>query len=563
MGALSIRRIHPRLAACGLLCVAALACDRSRQVAESGRVEVPPAPARIVLAPQDPPVGPPSAVVDLMTEEGVALVRGAWKYRDVDIVRAEGREVGPDLRPSGRLMSTLDYEPKAGVAGFDDSSWPTIEPGSLQARRSTGKLCFAWYRIVLEIPEDVARFSTIGSTVAFEIVVDDYAEVWVNGSLGLRLGDTSGSVVSGFNAPNRVILGEGVKPGDRFEIAVFAMNGPISASPDNFIWVRSATLDFYPATDSAEVRSYGTLVRHDPAIDAIFPPAVKVEKLAGGFEFVEGPVWAEGTLLFSDPNNNVIYRYDPRRKLTIFRTKSGYSGTDIGEYHQPGSNGLTLDHEGHLVICEHGNRRIRRLERNGSLTVLADRFGGQRLNSPNDLVYRSDGTLYFTDPPYGLPGVFDDPRKELPFSGVFRLTKEGEVQLIDDTLQGPNGVAFSPDEDYLYVTNWDLSRKIIKRYQVRADGSTDTGTVFFDMTGSPGEEALDGLKVDRLGNLYVSGPGGVWIVSPEAKHLGTLVVDELPANMAWGDTDGKTLYMTARTGLYRVRLLVPGIRPNG
>jgi len=327
--------------------------------------------------------------------------------------------------------------------------------------------------------------------------------------------------------------------------------------------VRSATLDFYPATDSAEVRSYGTLVRHDPAIDAIFPPAVKVEKLAGGFEFVEGPVWAEGTLLFSDPNNNVIYRYDPRRKLTIFRTKSGYSGTDIGEYHQPGSNGLTLDHEGHLVICEHGNRRIRRLERNGSLTVLADRFGGQRLNSPNDLVYRSDGTLYFTDPPYGLPGVFDDPRKELPFSGVFRLTKEGEVQLIDDTLQGPNGVAFSPDEDYLYVTNWDLSRKIIKRYQVRADGSTDTGTVFFDMTGSPGEEALDGLKVDRLGNLYVSGPGGVWIVSPEAKHLGTLVVDELPANMAWGDTDGKTLYMTARTGLYRVRLLVPGIRPNG
>jgi gluconolactonase len=187
------------------------------------------------------------------------------------------------------------------------------------------------------------------------------------------------------------------------------------------------------------------------------------------------------------------------------------------------------------------------------VTVLADRYNGKRLNSPNDLVYRSDGSLYFTDPPFGLPKAFDDPRRELPFSGVFRLVN-GRLQLLATDLNGPNGLAFSPDERYLYVTNWDPARKVVMRYDVQRDGALAEGRVFFDMTSAPGEEALDGMKVDCSGTLFVSGPGGVWVISADGRHLGTIRVPELPANMAWGDADGRTLYFTARTGVYRMRL---------
>jgi gluconolactonase len=214
------------------------------------------------------------------------------------------------------------------------------------------------------------------------------------------------------------------------------------------------------------------------------------------------------------------------------------------------------------VIDEHGRRRVVRLESNGTITVVADRYEGKRLNSPNDLVYRSDGALYFTDPPFGLPRVFDDTRKELPFSGVYRLAN-GSLQLLTKELTGPNGLAFSPDERFLYVSNWDVARKVIMRYPVLADGSLGAGTVFVDATTShPGEQAWDGVKVDRDGNVYAAGPGGVWVVSPEGKHLGMIEAPETPANIAWGDDDARTLYMTARTGLYRIRLEIPGIRPG-
>jgi gluconolactonase len=303
------------------------------------------------------------------------------------------------------------------------------------------------------------------------------------------------------------------------------------------------------------------VVRVDPALDAIVPPDVRVEKVAEGFDFVEGPVWVRdgGYLLFSDPNANVIYRWSPEAGVGVHRAKSGYTGGDIAQYGQPGSNGLTLDRAGRLTINEHGNRRVTRLERNGVLTVLADRYEGKRLNSPNDLVYKSDGSLYFTDPPFGLPRFHDDPRKELPYSGVFRWA-DGRLSLLATDLSGPNGIAFSPDERHLYVTNWDPKKKVVMRYDVRPDGIAN-GRVFFDMGGAAGEEALDGMKVDERGNLYVSGPGGLWILSPEGRHLGTIRTAELPANFAWGDEDGRTLYITARTSLYRVRLLIPGIRP--
>ena len=351
-----------------------------------------------------------------------------------------------------------------------------------------------------------------------------------------------------------------LKPGQKIQLAVFGMNGPISASPNNFIWVKSATLDFYKAAEPGP--NVGEVVRLDPALDAIVPTPARIEKLAAGFLFTEGPVWVRdgGYLLFSDPNDNRIYRWTPDGDLSVFRTKSGYTGPDIADYGQPGSNGLTLDREGRLTINEHGNRRVTRLEKNGQLTVLADRYDGKRLNSPNDLVYKSDGSLYFTDPPFGLPKFFDDARKELPYSGVFRVA-DGKVQLLTTDLTGPNGLAFSPDEKYLYVDDWDVKKKVVMRYRVERDGTLSHGEVFFDMTSEPGEQALDGMKVDRKGNLYVSGPGGVWIISAAGKHLGTIKAPELPANFAWGDDDGRALYMTARTGLYRIRLKVPGIRP--
>ena len=518
------------------------------------------APAAFSQTVIDPPAGRPDAIIDLGTREGVQLVKGSWRYSNTRIVEVDSKGPGPDLKPSGRPVKTYDYTPKAGGAEFDDSQWEIIDPTTLEQRRSTGKICFNWYRINVTIPERIGAFDPSGSTVAFEVVIDDYAEVWVDGKLPLVLGQTGGQVVKGYNAPNRVVLGRGIKPGQRIQLAIFGINGPISASPDNFIWIKSATLDFYKPIPPAS-RSEGVVVKRDPGLEAIVPPNAKIEKIAGGFQFTEGPVWhPDGYLLFSDPNNNVIYRWSPLGQVTVYRTKSGYKGLDIGEYHQPGSNGLTLDREGRLTINEHGNRRVTRLEKNGVLTVLADRYEGKRLNSPNDLVYRSDGTLYFTDPPFGLPKVYDDPRKELPFSGVFCLC-QGKLRLVSKDLLGPNGLAFSPDEKFLYVDNWDVKKKVVMRYEVKPDGTLSEGRVFFDMTGAPGEEALDGMKVDQSGNLYVSGPGGVWILSPQGKHLGMIQPTELPANMAWGDEDGRTLYMTARTSVYRIRLNIPGVRP--
>jgi gluconolactonase len=284
--------------------------------------------------------------------------------------------------------------------------------------------------------------------------------------------------------------------------------------------------------------------------------------VAGGFEFTEGPVWArQGYLLFSSPNTNAIYRWSPQGQVDVFRSKSGYTGADIGRYIQPGSNGLTFDPEGRLTICQHGNRQVLRVEPHGNTTVLADRYQGKRLNSPNDLVYRSDGTLFFTDPPFGLPMLFDDPRKELAFSGVFAV-RDGVMRLVTDELEGPNGIALSPDERYLYVGNWDPDRKVVMRYELSADGSVSDGRVLFDMTEAPGEDAIDGLKVDQAGNLYVCGPGGIWVLTPDGEHLGTLKLPESPHNLAWGAADGRTLYISALTSIYRIRLEIPGVRPQ-
>jgi len=511
----------------------------------------------------DLPAVLPGAVVDLRTREGVALVGAQWRYSDVKIVEVDHHAPGPDLRPSGPPNRTNDISPHAAAADFDDSAWKPIDPLSLETRRSNGRLAFNWYRTGVTLPERVAGFEVTGSTVVLELVIDDYAEVWVDGKLPAVLGQTGGQLIKGFNAPNRVVLTRSARPGQQIRLAIFGINGPISNPPGNFIWVRSATLDFYrPEQIGAPQPTTGKVVRLDPGLDRIIAPGARLEKLAGGFQFTEGPVWhPDGYLLFSDPNANTIYRWSPEGAVSVFRTKSGYTGFDIGEYHQPGSNGLTLDPNGLLTVDEHGNRRVTRLERTGQITVLADRYEGKRLNSPNDLVYRSDGTLYFTDPPFGLPKAFDDPRKELPFSGVY-MVKDGRVVLLTKELSGPNGIAFSTDEQYLYVDDWDLKHKVLMRYRVNPEGTIANGKVFHDFTRETEPVALDGIKVDQAGDVFVSGPGGVSILSPEGKALGRIVPPEHDANLAFGDADGKALYLTASTGLYRIRVNIPGVRPS-
>jgi gluconolactonase len=507
---------------------------------------------------QSPPV--PDAVVDLRTVAGVEIVQGTWRTAPARIIEVEHRAVGPDLKPSGAANRTNDLAPHAGAADFDDSAWTTVDPTMLEQRRGDGRLSFQWYRFSFIVPDVIGTQPTHGTTIYLELVLDDYAEVWVNGRLPMTVGQSGGSLVKGWNAPNRVLLTRNAQPGERFVIAVLGANGPFSDPPGNYIWMRSATLDVYKPTRAFPFQPVELKVKRlNPAINDLIHTDAVLERVADGFIFAEGPVWVPGStaddgyLLFSDPNQNVIHRWSPDGEVSIFRTKSGYAGTNIGEYRQPGSNGLALDREGRVTICEHGNRRVTRLEKNGTLTVLADRFDGRRLNSPNDLTYRSDGALYFTDPYFGLPQLEKDPSKELAFSGVFCLIN-GTLKLASTDLRGPNGLAFSPDEKHLYIANWDEAKKIVMRYDVLPDGMLTNGVVFFDMTLAAGEEALDGIKVDHHGNLFVSGPGGVWVIAPDGTHLGTLVGPELAANMAWSGEDCSVLYLTARTSLYRLRL---------
>ncbi len=507
------------------------------------------------------------ARLDLTTEAGVKAVQGSWRYADARIVDARFRAPDAQGQPTGAVVATNDIEPHAGGAEFDDSAWLQIPADSLPTRRGTGRVSFNWYRIAITVPERIGDFDPAGADLWFETRLDDYAEVWVDGEIGRAFGQMGGSVVAGWNAPNRLLVGRHVRAGQRIQLAIFGMNGPISDAPTNYIFIHEASLEFRAGTEvpvAVEPHEVNVRVqRDDPRIDSIVPANAKLFKIAEGFQFTEGPIWLpkERALLFSDPNHNTIYRYSSEGVLSVFRDKSGYDGADIGEFGQPGSNGLTLDPKGRLTINEHGRHRVTRLEADGRLTVLADRFRGKRLNSPNDLVYRSDGTLYFTDPPFGLPKFFDDPRKELPFSGVFRW-KDGALSLLASDLKGPNGIVFSPDEKYLYVSNWDPAAKTVTRFPVRTDGSVGKGEIFIDLTARiPGEEALDGMKADRQGNLYLSAPGGVWIFDSTGRHLGTITAPKPVHNFAWGGPDGRTLYLCARSALYRIQLLVPGIRP--
>jgi len=285
------------------------------------------------------------------------------------------------------------------------------------------------------------------------------------------------------------------------------------------------------------------------------------EKIVDDHGWVEGPVWVRegGYLLFSDVVKNTIYRWKEDEGESIFLRPSGYTDTLPFKGAEPGSNGLALDESRRLVFAQHGDRRISRRETDGRVTVLVDRFQGKRINSPNDLVFHSNGDLYFTDPPFGLPMTFDDPAKELPFQGVYRLARNGSLTLLTSELSAPNGIAFSPDERTLYVSNADAKRLVWMAYPVKPDGTLAPGRVLYDGTRSTRTRrgTADGMKVDRDGNIFGAGPGGVYVFSPDGALLGWLDFGGNVGNVAWGE-DGSTLFVAANAAVYRIRLATKG-----
>lgn len=314
------------------------------------------------------------------------------------------------------------------------------------------------------------------------------------------------------------------------------------------------------AQDTTNFPFLGRIIKNDPKLDEILGPDAKIEVLASGFDWSEGPVWLpkEKILLFSDIPRNSVMAWKEGSGVSVWMKPSGYTGvTDYGR--EPGSNGLALDPDGRVIFCEHGDRRVSVLTADGGKRTLVDSYDGKRLNSPNDAVFRSNGDLYFTDPPYGLPKQWDDPRRDLDFCGVYRLGRDGKPVLLTKELSRPNGIAFSPDEKTLYVANSDPKRAIWMAFPVKADGAVGQGRVFADVTEMVGSHKglPDGLKVDRNGNLFATGPGGVHIYSPDGKLLGRIETGEATANCAWGD-DGSTLYITADMWLCRVKTKTRG-----
>jgi gluconolactonase len=320
--------------------------------------------------------------------------------------------------------------------------------------------------------------------------------------------------------------------------------------------------------DSTQVK----VDRLDPSIDQIIASDARLEHLATGFTWTEGPVWTNGSLYFAEIPSNSIRMWTPGRGVTMFLHPSGYKGSQPYNGPESGSNGMTLDARGRLTVAGHAQRDVYRLESlttDGPITILADSYQGKKLNSPNDLVYKSDGSLYFTDPPYGLRSQKDnDPEKQLEVNGVYRLPgaldqKPGSppanarLQLVVTDLTRPNGIAFSPDEKYLYVDNSE-PKKIWMRYTVKPDGTLTDAKLLYDATSDPRPGAPDGMKLDERGNIYSTGPGGVWIFTPEGKPLGTIVMPEKASNVAWAGPDRKTLYITASSGVYRVQLKIGG-----
>lgn len=318
---------------------------------------------------------------------------------------------------------------------------------------------------------------------------------------------------------------------------------------------------------AAATASAQRIVSHDPRFDKLITKESKLEKIADGFGWAEGPVWSRQfkCLFISDVVNNSIHKIFPDGRVELYAKPSGYTGRTPFPGPEPGSNGLVFDQIGRLIMNQHGDRRIARVDLDGGVSILADHFDGKRLNSPNDLVFKSTGELYFTDPPFGLPKVLDDPGKELDFQGVYRLDRKGQLTLLTKDIKFPNGIAFSPDEKTLYVSNADRTNPVWYAFEVLKDGTLGERREIFNaaefVKSKPG--VPDGLKVDKNGYLFAAAPGGIHVIDPkEGKLLGSFEFDVATANCAWGE-DGTVLYITSNSAVYRIKLKTIGARLDG
>jgi len=310
-----------------------------------------------------------------------------------------------------------------------------------------------------------------------------------------------------------------------------------------------------------ETKTIGSIERIDPALDAIIQNDPKVEVIAEGFEWSEGPIWIkdQNMLLFSDVPTNTIYKWTAEKGKEVYLTPSGYTGTETHYSNEPGSNGLTLNNEGKLVMCQHGDRRVAMMDATiatpeSKFISLADNFQGKKLNSPNDVVFRSNGDFFFTDPPYGLPKQENDPSRETLFQGVYKVSK-GVASLITDSLTRPNGIALFPGEKTLIVANSDPGKATWYAFDLLENDSVANARIFYDATeNTKTEKGLpDGLRIDKQGNVFASGPGGIWIFNKEGKVLGKIKISEATSNCALADDD-KTLYATSDMYVVRIKL---------
>ncbi|MCC6670673.1 MAG: SMP-30/gluconolactonase/LRE family protein [Planctomycetes bacterium] len=495
------------------------------------------------------------AELDLGSRAGAAAVAAEWRYHDAGIVEVEFRAAGPDRRPTGPVNRTWDIAPHAGGADFDDSAWEVIAADSLQQRRGSGRLCFGWYRLRITVPAMIGGVPVAGRALELEVVLDDYAEIWVDGKLPRHLGQRGGALVAGWNAANRVLLTHRAFAGQQFTVAVFGSNGPLSDPPANYLWIRTAKLRLLPSPAWGKPLDL-RWERLDPRLDRAVSPHGTVEEVSSGHAWVEGPAWDReaGCLYFSDIPRNEVLRWTPAGGTTTFLSPSGYTGTAPFAGREPGSNGLAVDSQGQLWLCQHGDRRIVRREASGRFTTVVDRHGDRRLNSPNDLLLAPNGDLYFTDPPFGLPRQFDDPGREVPFAGVYRRTPDGALTVLVQDLRGPNGLALSPDGRTLYLSDADPEAPKWLRVELDDRGHPGRRALLLDAApwkgvrpGSP-----DGMKVDASGHLFACGPGGLYVIHPDGTLLGVLHTGVATANCAFGG-DPRTLFVAADHAVLALR----------
>ena len=520
------------------------------------------------------PSGTPEASVDLATTEGVRLLKAEWRYSDTKVVEVDFKAAGADGQPTGGPNRTYDFTPHAGAADFDDSGWEVIDPSLIVQATVHRALVLQLVPDLPDHPRQGRELRSHGVDGRVRDVVDDYAEVWVDGELPAALGQSGRLAGQGLEraqprGARRATCARGSRSSSRS-----------SASTDRFRTRRRTSsgcarraLEFYKTAvrGPVSVAPHEVNVEVDPQRPGASTPSCR--RRQGLREARRGlsssPRARSGC---RDGELPALQRSQRQHHLPLVRrgrAASRSSGPRAAtpaptspSTRQPGSNGLTLDREGRLTINEHGNRRVVRIENDGAMTVLADRYEGKRLNSPNDLVYRSDGTLYFTDPPFGLPKVFDDPPEGAAVQRrVLARERQGHAALSDD-LTGPNGIAFSPDEKFLYVGNWDESEEGRHALRGAADGTLGArpGVLRHDVGARRGRPRRH--QGGRSTATSTSpGPGGLWILSPDGKHLGTLVAPSTRTTWRGASRRPDAVPVRAQTGLYRIRLNVAGVRP--